>query len=72
MNAPVSRASFATRWVGMSLQTWPSVEYNFGLEVEIVIPSSCEEIDPLPSPFLFPPSIPLGWLWTGGEKWSEK
>jgi hypothetical protein len=34
---PVSRASLATRCIGMSLQSWPSVEHNFGLEVEIVV-----------------------------------
>jgi len=59
---PVSRASFGTKYTGMSLQIWPRVENNFGLEDEIVIPSSCEEIDPLPSLFLSILPLPMGWL----------
>jgi hypothetical protein len=48
----------------MSLQIWPRVENNFGLEDEIVFtPLLVKRLDPLPSPFFTQPYFPVGWLW---------
>ena len=60
-SAPVSRESFATRWLGMSLQIWlrTVVLLRAGFPIFDFIPAQWQGSMKITSPFLLQP---MGWL----------